>query len=88
MATTGATVWKFLESPEWTASEKAVIKWQYNETMHLYGSFFTALWQAIVRADHENLARLERGFPEEIAGFRAWAYGDLAERFRAAGLDI
>jgi hypothetical protein len=78
------TIAKFLTSPDWPESVKHVIKWQYR----LNGDFETALWGAIVRADEDNLARLERGFPEQVLGYRAWAHGDLGTRLRAAGLDI
>lgn len=39
-------------------------------------------------ADEENLARLARGFPVEVAGFNQWRAGDLGQRLRAAGLGI
>ena len=73
-----------LESPAWTDGEKFVVKWQFQ----VLGHFKTALMDAIKLADEKNLARLELGFPDEVQGFRAWAYGDLGNRLRQTGLDI
>ena len=77
-----AKVRNMLVSPDWTLAEKAVVKWQWR----LYGDFYTALWHAIKLADDQNLERLARGFPYEVAGLRLWREGDLAVRLRAAGL--
>lgn len=74
----------FLESEEWTNAEKWVLRWQFG----LLGDFQTALADAIKRADYTNLARLELGFPDEVAGFTAWNRGDLGTRLRNAGLEI
>jgi hypothetical protein len=57
-----------IASGEFTASEIAVIKWQYN----LYGSFYTSLFEAFGHADRENIERLQKGFPDEVIGFRTW----------------
>ena len=75
---------EILASLDWSLAEKAVVKWQ----LRLYGDFYTALWQAIARADEGNLARLALGFPNEVEGYKAWAWGDLGRRLRAAGLEI
>ena len=45
--------------------EQAVVKWQFG----LYAHFYTALFDAIKRADDNNLFRLELGFPNEVGGF-------------------
>ena len=82
--TTMVEIGYFLDSPAWTPAEKLVIKWQF----HLYGDFYTALWEVIKRADEENLERLACGFPLQIIGFKQWAFGDLGQRLRAAGLEI
>jgi len=79
-----ALVVTFLESDQWTAAEKWVIRWQFG----LLGDFQEALSEAIKRADDSNLARLEFGFPEQVAGFTAWSRGDLGTRLRNAGLEI
>ncbi len=84
MPATIKTLVDFLGSADWTESEKWVISWQFR----MLGDFQTALVQAIVRADEGNLERLAQGFPMQVEGFRAWSYGDLARRFRKAGLDI
>jgi len=79
-----ATINDFLSSPEWSSGEKWVISWQFG----LLGDFQTALAKAIIQADEENLDRLGLGFPAQVSGFRAWAYGDLGVRLRVAGLGI
>lgn len=84
MPATREKIGEVLTSPAWTDSEKFIVKWQFG----LLGDFYTALIDAIKRADEKNLARLELGFPAEVQGFRAWAYGDLARRLRDAGLEI
>jgi len=78
------TVDQVLNSNLWTPGEKAIVKWQFG----LLGDFLDALFVAIARADEENLAKLELTFPEEVAGFREWAHGNLAERLRKAGWEI
>ncbi len=85
MPATHAELGKFLnQDSAWSDSEKYVIMWQFQ----LLGDFQSALTQAIVRADEDNLKKLESGFPTQVHGFRQWAYGDLAVRLRKAGLDI
>lgn len=84
MATSLNTIRQFLASPDWTESEKWVIKWQFQEL----GDFQTALAEAIKRADDDNLMRLGRGFPAQVSGFIQWNRGDLGRRLRAAGLEI
>jgi hypothetical protein len=73
-----------LRSPDWTEAEKGVVKWQFR----LLGGFKTALWDAITKADEDNLERLSRGFPTEVEGYEMWTRGDLAPRLRQAGLVI
>ena len=82
-----ALISKILKSNDWTESEKSVVKWQFR----LCGDFKTALWEAIIRADEDNLARLRYGFPNEVAGYKAWAWTEpysLATKLREAGLEI
>jgi hypothetical protein len=86
--TMGATVNQineFLESPDWTESEKWVIRWQFGL---LDDDFAKPLAECIKLADQYNLMRLELGFPVEVGGFKQWAYSDLGERLRSAGLRI
>ena len=75
---------EILTSNEWTEAEKAVVKWQFRIT----GDFGKALWEAICRADEDNLERLSRGFPTEVEGYTAWTRGDLGYRLRQTGLPI
>ncbi len=85
MSTLPGNLGKFIsEDAPWSEPVKWVIKWQFR----LLGDFETALVGAIVRADESNLSKLSQGFPLQCAGYREWAYGDLARRLRAAGLDI
>ena len=74
-----------INSPDWTAAEKWVVKWQYQHSLKFLGHFEAALAEAIMRADEDNLAKLHRGFPDQVEGFMAWSRGDLAKRLRAAG---
>ncbi len=76
---------EFLTSDKWGPGEKFIIKWQFR---YFDDEFYELLAKAIAAADPQNRARLERGFPVEVAGYHMWAYGDLAERLRAAGLNI
>lgn len=63
-------------------ADRAAIKWQYSKAT--MGSFEKALWGAIENADEFNLLRLERGFPEELQGFKNWTRDNLATRLQAA----
>ena len=88
MPATGEQIAAFLASDRWTYAEKRVIRLQFHWWNDDDDEFEPMLWQAIKRADEENLKRLAKGFPEQIAGFMAWTHGDLGERLRAAGLWI
>lgn len=48
-----------------------IIAWQF-PTQNPHGSFATALTVAISHADDEQLDRLARGYPEEVAAIRRW----------------
>jgi len=65
-------------------AEKWVVKWQFR----LLGDFGTALAEAITRADDNNLERIAKGFPDEVAGFLDWSRGLLGHRLRAMGLEV
>ena len=71
-----------LAGDDWTEGEKFVLRWQFRELGH----FWTHMFEAFVRADHENLDHLARAFPEVVAAVRSWREGDLGDRFTAAGL--
>lgn len=73
---------EFLADPNECAESKAVLRWQWA----LYGDFFTALFGAIKQADDQNLERLRKGFPVEVAGFVAWSRGGLAKELRDKGV--
>ena len=49
-----------------------VFDWQYN----LHGDFYRGLWSAIIKADSQNLAKLALGFPDQVAGYKAFAHED------------
>lgn len=77
----------FLTHPEVTDAERLIIKWQYGLT----GDFETALWEAIIRADEDNLQRLAIGFPDHVAAYGAWAFGrpySMAEKLRSLGMEM
>ena len=67
-----------------TESERFIVKWQYS----MLGGFKSALVLAIAKADTDNRARLERGFPNEVDGYRRFAeeYGWWENVQRKAGL--
>jgi len=48
-----------------STEEEFIVKWQFR----LLGDFKKALIECIMRADDENLARLECGFPDEVRGY-------------------
>jgi len=50
--------------------EAAVLEWQQG----LCSCFKKALWEAITRADEDNLDLLERGFPAEVKGYKLYAF--------------
>jgi len=52
------------------AEQLAVYKWQQG----LHGSFFSNLWKAIIQADGGNLNALEKGFPDEVGGYKKYAW--------------
>lgn len=45
--------------------ERELIDWQYR----LCGDFRKALWEAICRADDDNLEKLRLGFPNQVEGY-------------------
>jgi len=49
--------------------ERHLVDWQYGGL----GGFFTALWDAIRRADGGNLDRLGKGFPEDVEAYRRYS---------------
>jgi len=70
------------DAPGFTDGERSYLKFQFR----MSGGFWTQMWEAMHRADPENLARLSLAFPEEVAALRAWRVGDLAQRFERAGV--
>lgn len=73
-----------LMSDQWTRPEKEVVAWQFD----MVGDFKKSLWDAIIRADNNNLEKIRLGFPELVEGYLLLSEGDLATRLRKAGLDI
>lgn len=75
-----------MTSGGFTAAEKFVAEAQmYPKEM---GNFRHKLWEVICNADESNKDRLALGFPDEVAAVRAWQNGNLARRFREAGLQV
>jgi len=62
--------------------ETILLKWQYR----MYGDFYTALFDAITRADDTNCEKLALGFPREVMAFRLWQTTWIAESLRVRGL--
>ena len=50
-------------------SEKIVYMWQYK----MLGGFKSELMKVISRADNDNLDKLEKGFPDEVIGYRKFS---------------
>lgn len=73
--------WNHERFLELTEGEQSLIKWQYQH----HGGFFMALWNAISKADGENLRRLEKGFPSHIEAYRRYGgekgYWDSLRKF-------
>jgi hypothetical protein len=67
-----------------SALERTILRWQ----LHDYGDFYTALWEALVRADEDNLARIELGFPLEVSALHAWRKTWIAESLRQKGFPV
>jgi len=55
---------------ELTPEEDWIAQWQY----HYLGDFHIALFEAICRADETSLYKLNLGFPDEVAGYKKYAY--------------
>jgi len=67
-----------------TGGERRYLKFQFE----MVGGFWTTMFNAMNRADPDNLERLALAFPEEVAALRAWREGDLARRFEMAGVVV
>ncbi len=73
-----------LQRHEFGERETLIIMWQFR----MLGGFKAALFEAIRLADPENLERLARGFPEEVAAFKEWRDGDMGGRLRQKGVPV
>jgi hypothetical protein len=71
-------VQEILKSDRYTVGEKECVQFH----LGMLDGFSAKLWEAITQADDENLARLGKGFPEEIAAFNSWKRGDLGRRLK------
>lgn len=72
---------RVLQSDVFTDGEKEYVKFQSG----MLDGFYVHLWEAIAHADDESLARLEKGFPEEVAVFRTFKKGGLRQPLKAEG---
>jgi len=54
------------------AGELFIVQWQYR----MLGGFSSALMQAISKADMWNLAKLEKGFPNEVSAYKYFSTED------------
>lgn len=75
-----------LVSEAFTKGERELLQTQYPQFP--LSDFKAALWDAVYRADVENLKLLALGFPEQVDALRKWRQGQLTERFREAGVDL
>ncbi len=71
-----------LDSDDWTEGEKRVLRWQWG----LMGGYWTAFFEAAMRADDGNLDALARAYPGVISALRSWKFGNLGTRFRDADI--
>ena len=55
-----------------TRGERFILEWQYR----MHGGFFTALTDAICKADDGNLIKLGMGFPDEVDAYRKFSGED------------
>jgi hypothetical protein len=55
---------------ELTEEELAACRWQYGK----YVDFFRALWEAIHRADTQNLSQLSLAFPVEVSAYQKYIH--------------
>jgi len=53
-----------------TDTEAVVFEWQFRRC----GDFKKALWEAICRADDNNIELLALGFPVEVEGYKHYAF--------------
>ena len=70
-----------------TPGELFIIRWQYGEL----GDFLSALIEAMIRADDDNLRKLALGFPEEVEALCQYRHEDgwwdkLEQRAIEAGI--
>jgi hypothetical protein len=65
-----------LKSKELTDGEKSYLEYYFGQT----SSFTQKLMEAITAADWENISRLAKGFPGEVAAYIAWTEGSLHSR--------
>lgn len=74
-----------LDSTKFNEGEKSLVKWQ----VRMNGDFFTALWDAISRADGKNLELLAKAYPQHVQAYIDWSVtGTLAARLELAGCEL
>lgn len=77
-------VQEILNCDRYTAGEKECVQFH----LGMLDGFYENLWEAITQADDENLARLAKGFPEEVAAYQDWKRGELGRRLKEDGFSI
>jgi hypothetical protein len=70
---------RVLRSPLFTEAEKKLLACQFPGHCNP-GSFQTALFEAIYRADPDNQRRLALGYPNEVDAVQHWQSGGLREK--------
>lgn len=63
-------VLNYEEFKKLTPGEQSLWKWQFRE----HGGFYMALWNAISKADQNNIEKLGRGFPGEVRAYLRFAH--------------
>lgn len=87
MSATREAVIAALMSQNLNNGERRCVMWQFPGVCPM-GDFFTALWEALKRADSENLNRLSLGFPEDAQALRDFRSGVLGAKIERFGVEF
>ena len=62
-----------------TEAERRLCDWQHGKA----GSFITAVFTVISKADMHNLDRMSKGFPDEVAAYANLRYSGWGDNLEA-----
>lgn len=72
-------LWLWQDSDQFTEGEKKFLEYHFSVT----DTFTTKLFELIKCAEDSELAKLEKGFLEEVNAWMNWTKGSLRERCKA-----